>query len=112
MPARRYSTDREPSVSGSSRRAAPLPRPRVQLAERVTCVSLLSSLHLGGHQTDFVDTGAMRDIDGAGYHGKFQIAIALYKHDTLRAGLEDLFQARSHFVLIGGLLVDHQGFIA
>src|SRR5262245_60428821 len=67
---------------------------------------LLSSLHLGGHQTDLIDAGAMSDIDRLGHPLVFQARIAFDEHHTLGAGLENLLQALAHVVFIGILTID------
>src|SRR5437016_5627535 len=59
---------------------------------------LLPCLHLGGHQTYLIDARAMRDIDGFGHPLIFEVGIALHEDHALGARLEDLFEARTHFV--------------
>src|SRR5215510_14128007 len=67
---------------------------------------LLTSLHLRSHETYFVDTGAMRDIDRFGYPLILQSRIALHEDHTFSARLEDFFQAPAHIGFVGVLTVD------
>src|SRR5438477_6921617 len=67
---------------------------------------LLSSLHLGGHQTHLVDSSAVRNIDSLGHPLVFQTRIALHEHHAFGASLEDLLQHGAHVTFVRGLRVD------
>src|SRR5260370_15769408 len=66
---------------------------------------LLSGLHLRRHQTDFVDSGSMGDVDCLGHPLEIQGGVALHEYHTLRTRLEDLFQTAAQTRLIGELTV-------
>src|ERR1700732_1933169 len=60
--------------------------------------NLLTSLELGGDQTDPVDAGAAHDVNGAGDFGKQYIVIAFDESYFLRAVFENLFDARAETI--------------
>src|SRR5256884_9532583 len=57
--------------------------------------TLLARFELGGDQTNFVNTGAAHDIDGAGDVHEHYIVVAFDKSNFLGALLEDLLHARA-----------------
>src|SRR5450759_4055601 len=67
---------------------------------------LLPGLHLRGHQTDFIDPGAVSDVDRLGHILEVYGRVALDEDHTLGSGLEDLLETGTELCLIGGLAVD------
>src|SRR5205085_1469814 len=76
--------------------------PRIRVSLRM----LLSRLHLGSHQTDFIDTGAMRDIDRLRDPHEVQARVALYEDDALGAGFEDFLKPVTKLFFRLRLIVD------
>src|ERR1035438_1132950 len=72
----------------------------------ITLRILLPGLHLRGHQTDFIDPGAVRDVDRPADILEVYARVALDEDDTFRTGLEDFLETPAQLGLIGRLAVD------
>jgi hypothetical protein len=66
----------------------------------------LPGLHLRSHQTNFIDPGAVRDIDRLGNPLEIDGRVALDEDDALCAGLENLLETSTQLRLIGRFTID------
>src|SRR5665811_783418 len=74
----------------------------------ITLRILLPGLHLCGHQTDFIDSSAVSDVDRLGHILEVYGRVALDEDHSLGAGLEDFLETAAQLCLIDGLAVDGQ----
>src|ERR1022692_2121597 len=74
----------------------------------ITLRILLPGLHLRGHQTDFIDAGAVRGVDRPGHPLEVYRGVALDEDDAFGAGLENFLETGAQLCLVGGLAVDSQ----
>src|ERR1035437_8802537 len=72
----------------------------------ITLRILLSGLHLRSHQTDFIDPGAVSDVNRLGHPLEVKRGIAFDEDHTLGARFEDFLETCAQLRLIGGFAVD------
>ena len=68
----------------------------------------MSSLEVGGNQSNLVNAGAPHDVNGPGNIGKAHVIITLNESDLLGAFLENVVEAGTQRVPVRVLVVDLQ----